>query len=745
MRRLFHCPTLAAAVVSSATAVFPADIPEVVKALVAPGAAIETAVAGSNGWVVIDYVKDIEKGSALDFSDWGLREAPAGKYGRVVARNGHFEFEAKKGVKQRFYGANLCSSSLFLTDAEIDQVLTRFERLGYNTFRIHHYDRVIAEPQSYARNAIYNPGTATNALERLDKLVAEAGRRGFYLTIDLFTVRDVKWTDCGIDRPGRIPWRLYKMLLGFHEGVYADWEKFVQLAMGHRNPYNGLTWAEDPAIAFVCLVNEGVTPLTARMPDGVAEEPILRKAWAEWLAEKRANDPSYCPEAETGTFPPGARNEATVRFVSEMEARLAPRQIALLRELGYAGLVTSNNNRGRDFKPMQQVSLDNYGYRDCHFYHDHCVPFGFNHPTSPPQRYPLTSPFVELNLTMTDVAFERLPQLPFTITEFGFPVPSPWRGAGTLMIGALAALQDWDGLWHFAYSHVRPTMQTGEGVPGHYDIAKDVLNQMAERLNIAVFLRGDVKPHADGLALDFTGADWTNHPNGQSWKAVPKPTMADWSWGDAAWKTRVASCFGPVEGWRTVPRVKAERPSGMTVLEELKDNPQVRIVRKPDDNKRWVLETARTCAGFSGRARDLIKAGPLSFRIGRHQAAVACTSLDGQPLVASRRILLTHLTDAIGEGSRRVRALPRVVDGRAVSTVLILDWGKGRTLVKDGYAHIDLSLTEPEAYAVWALATSGRRLDRVPATVVDGKLHFQATVKGPDGKGRLAYEIVREQ
>ena len=713
------------------------------KALIAPGAVVETAVAGSNGWVVIDYEKDIEKGSALDFSDWGLRDAPVGRHGRVVARNGHFEFEAKPGVKRRFYGSNLCSSALFLTDAEIDQVLTRFERLGYNTFRIHHYDRVIAEPQSYARNAIYNPGTATNALERLDKLVAEAGRRGFYLTIDLFTVRDAKWTDCGIDRPGRIPWDAYKLLIGFHEGVYRDWERFARLAMTHRNPHNGLTWAEDPAIAFVDLVNEGVTPVHVRAPKAISEEPILREAWARWLAAKRTQDPAYAPTAVTNAFPATSRDAAAVAFVSEMEAKLAPRQIALLRSVGYRGLITSNNNRGRDFRPMQQVALDNYDYRDCHFYHDHCTPIGNLHPTTPPQRYPVTSPFADLNLTLTEVAFERLPQLPFTITEFSFPVPSPWRGAGTLMTGALAALQDWDGLWHFAYSHVRPTLQTGEGVPGHYDLAKDVLNQMAERMNVAVFLRGDVKPHADGLVLDFTGADWTNHPNGQSWKAVPRPTMADWSWGDAAWKTRVASGFGPVGGWRTVPREKAERPSGMAILEELKENPQVRLVRQPDDNKHWVLETACTCGGFSSRVRDLISAGPLSFRIGRHMAAVACTALDGAPLVESKRILLTHLTDAIGEGAHRVKALPKTINGKTVPTTLLLDWGKDRTLVKDGYADIDLSLTEPDAYAVWALATSGRRLDRVPATVVDGKLRFQANVKGPDGKGRLAYEIVK--
>ena len=728
---------------AAAAAVPPEEIPEV-KELIQPGARIETIVAGSNGWVAIDYVKDIEKGSALDFSNWGILDAPAGKYGRVVARNGHFEFEKKPGVRQRFYGANLCSSSLFLSDAEIDQVLTRFERLGYNTFRIHHYDRVIVGSQEYARNAIYVKGIGTNALERLDKLVAEAGKRGFYLTIDLFTVREPKWTDCGIDRPGRIPRGVYKLLVGVHEGAYRDWAKFAKLAMTHRNPHNGLTWAEDPAIAFVDLINEGVKPVEARSSKEVRDEPLLREAWRRWLQEKRKQDPGYSPDAQPESYPASPRSEASVAFVSEIEARLAPRQVALLRSFGYTGPITSNNNSGRDFRQMQEVAAACYDYRDCHFYHDHCTAIGDLQPTSPPQRYPVTSPFGGRNLWMTQVAFERMPGMPFTVSEFCFPVPSPWRGAGTLMTGALAALQDWDALWHFAYSHVRPTLQTGQGVPGHYDLAKDVLNQMAERLNIAVFLRGDVKPHADGIALDFADADWRNHPAGQSWKAAPQASMEDWSWGDAAWKTRVATSFGPVPGWRSVPRAKSERPSGMVILEELRESPQVRLVRVPTDNMRWELTTERTCAGFSCRARDLVEVGPLSFRIGRHQAAVACTSLDGRPLSRSKRILLTHLTDAIGEGSRQVKSLPKSIGGKPVPTVLLLDWGKGRTLVQDGYADVDLALESPSACSVWALSTSGKRLDRVPTKVVGGKLRFRANVKGPDGKARLAYEIVKE-
>ena len=711
----------------------PEEISEV-KAVVKPGAPIETAVAGSNGWVVIDNERDIVKGSALDFSGWGLLDGPAGKYGRLVARNGHFEFERKPGVRQRFYGENVCMGALFPSDEkQVDCLLTRFERLGYNTFRIHHYDYLVDDGRQ---------GLKADAIDRLDRLVAEAGKRGFYLSTDLFTIRTPKWRDCGIDREGTVPWTAYKLLIGFHEGAYGDWERFARQMMTHRNPYNGLTWAEDPAIAFVCLVNEGVSPVLNGMVKEIADEPILLEAWGKWLTAKRAVEPDYGAGLSCDRFPRRGHDEAGVAFVSEMENRLAARQVKFLRELGYKGLVTSNNNGGRDFTAMQRAAVANYDYRDTHAYHDHCGKIPNMPPYTPPQVYPITNPFAELDLSMTRGAFERIPGLPFTMTEFTFPIPSPFRNAGLLMFGALASLQDWDGLWHFAYSHRSEPKSVG--VPGGYDTARDVLGLMAERMNIAVFLRGDLKPLTDGIAFDLSGADWRKHPQKLAWRAAPSAVLGEWGWGDAAWKTKVGSALGPVEGWRTMAREKAELPSGMAVLETLAASPSFQVVREIPDNPHLRLVTARTCAGYSAKVCDLMTAGPLSFRISQARAAVACTSLDGERLERSGRILLTHLTDSIGEGARWVEAVPQPVgSGRYMPAVVLLDWGWGRTLVRDGGADIGLALESPEKYGVWALSTSGRRLEELPTEVSGGKLRFRAQVKGPDGKGRLAYEIVR--
>ena len=741
----------------AALAAVPPETLPAVQAKMYPGAQIETARAGTNGWVAIDYVKDIEKGSALDFSGWGILDAPAGKYGRVVSRNGHFEFEKRPGVPQRFYGANLCFSACFPNAEETDQILTRFERLGYNTFRIHHYDCVVDRPSF---RPPYHSETKTNALDMLDRLSAEAGKRGFYLTIDLFTLRSVKWRDCGIDRDGEMGTQMYKLLLRCHDGAYRDWERFARRVMAHRNPYNGLTWAEDPAMAFICLVNEGCDFLGGdleklrqervggkpRREEEWLTSPFVLDAWAKWLAEKRVSAPGYAPDAEATRLPIFARHPAAIAFVCDMERRLVMRQKAFLDSIGCKALVTSNNTGGRDLAGMQRVAKDLYDYRDVHFYHDHSKVIVAQNGTRPPLLYTQTNPYTDTFLTMTCRAFERISGMPFAITEFDFPVPSSCRSAGTIMTAALASLQDWDGLWHFAYSHNLMFQHDGYGIPHHYNLATDPIGQMADRVFSSVFLRRDMKPLAPAWTMDLSGATAENHPRGQEWSAVPRNGLPGWNWMDTVWRVRVGSSFGVPDGWMGMPREKAESPSGLLPLETFAPDPQFALHRVPADNPHFTLATSGTCAGSSGRHRDVVAAGALSFRIGRAPATVACVSVDGKPIAQSTRLLVMHLTDATGEGARFVRGTDVFENGRMYRTNMVLDWGKdnARTLVKEGCAEIDLALDRPREYEVYSLATSGKRMEKVLSSVVGGKLHFAANVKGSDGKGRLAYEVVKK-
>ena len=64
------------------------------------GKEIPTYIVAGKDWKPFEYIRDIESGSAMDFSS--RLDAPAGKYGPVAIRNGHFEFRDRPGKPVAF-------------------------------------------------------------------------------------------------------------------------------------------------------------------------------------------------------------------------------------------------------------------------------------------------------------------------------------------------------------------------------------------------------------------------------------------------------------------------------------------------------------------------------------------------------------------------------------------------------------------------------------------------------------------
>ena len=75
----------------------------------------------------------------LDFSH--LLDAPAGKHGHVVVRDGHFYFE--DGMRARFIGFNLPTRSNTPDRETADKLAARFASLGVNVIRLHAADAPI--------------------------------------------------------------------------------------------------------------------------------------------------------------------------------------------------------------------------------------------------------------------------------------------------------------------------------------------------------------------------------------------------------------------------------------------------------------------------------------------------------------------------------------------------------------------------------------------------------------------------
>jgi len=666
-------------------------------------------ISRGKDWIPLDYRKNIEAGSALDFSGMGLQDAPAGKYGWLKNAGGHFEFEGRPGVRQRFYGVNLCFDANFPEKELADELVTRLVRLGYNTVRVHHYEGHEGVVKgSKDRLAINEERT-----KRLDYLLFRLMEKGVYITTDLYTARRVLWRDIGIDRDGAVEKQIYKNLVGVHGPAFENWKTFAKNFLTHVNPYTGRRYADEPGLPLISLINEGNLIWCWGK---IKTEAPMKAAWKKWLASKRAADPGFAkgvPDDAAKVL--DQQCPALVQFMADVEADLSRREREFLVSIGVKAMLTSQNC-GKHFTPLMAMRETCYDYVDDHFYVDH--PNFLGGSWRLPSRCVNSNPVKFTHAPFVACAFTRMPSKPFCITEWNFSGPGMFRGVGGIMTGAMGALQEWDGLWRFSYSHCTENLLDRSGFPGYFDVGSDPLSQASDRASVCLFLRRDMEPLRDMLVQTVT-PDTFMPADGKATPIVPE-------WRNHAWQVRTGTAVAPApEGARTVnlgaQRSKTELP--------FRPAPSKEMVLDREAGT-FKIDTPRTAGGFT--PNGALAAGPVSFDAGDVSATVWASSLDGKPLPQSSRILVTHLTDVQADGN--------VYADKAKTT--LIKWGAYPPLVRNGSAKVSLALSDPAAFTVWGLDTTGKRLDRIPSSVRDGKLVFTASVEGSHG-ARMLYEVAR--
>jgi hypothetical protein len=719
-------------------------------------------------WVPLRPELDIEPGSALDFTGVAGTGAPAGKHGWVIARpDGQFAFADSPKEPRRFYGINVCFSALYLEKEQADHVAARLSRLGYNALRIHHYENELCQGQ---------PDTTTFNLQKLDQFdyfMAALIRHGIYLTTDLYVSRSVPYREVGIDRDGRIPMDTYKVLVPVHQGAFENWKKFARAFLGHLNPYTRRRYADEPALAWLAMINEGNF---GNFYKDIRSIPEWKQAWNVWLAKRYAGRPALAgawsgeikpdedasvqtvalPEKLSGK---GLRTRDCIAFLADTDRDMVLRMKKFLREeLGCRALISNSSSWTRF--TTDQSARQVYDYVDDHFYVDH--PRFLEGPWRLPSRCPNTSPIADGAPGGRPLAFTRLFDKPFTVTEYNYSAPGRFRGVGGILTGALGALQGWGGIWRFAYSHSRGALAAPSPI-GYFDVASDPLSQAAERASLCLFARGDLQTAPHSVVLVMTEADLA--------KPAPRiPTLAP-SWHWLAWVTRIGTEVVPSPktavsfdailplAWQTP--ASAYNPRQVLNLEPYTvDNDtlvsalQQKHLFAPDailDPKlkrfrsetgkitvdgttgQLVLDTPRTAGGYSlaGQTIEAKRAG-VTISIQGSDATVWVSALDRRPIRRSSRLLVTHLTDLQNSEIRYAEPARQT----------LLDWGHLPYLVRAGTAELSLQLKSPGRFHVWGLGPRGNRLAELPARTERGTLRFIADVAGaPDAGARMLYEV----
>jgi hypothetical protein len=703
-----------------------------------PAAAEKYVHTPGPDWAPYAHSVEIAPGGVFDYS--ANLDAPAGKYGALRATQaGHFEFENRPGVRARFWGPNLTFTANYFSKAEAGRVASRFARSGYNTVRFHHFDRDLV------RKGGNSWELDPKKLDQLDYLFAAMKKRGVYINIDLFSSRTFSNAEIAAFgfSGGRLTADSYKGLVPISEAAYNSWARYAKNLLTHKNPYTGLTWAEDPALIGICPLNED------QLFNRISDPGVLA------LYKKAFTGSGAGTEKEAGMRSSPAWN----RFVIEKQIRSNARIFAFLRSLGVKALLTGANSERTQSESFLREHFD---YVDNHAYWDHPKfpgrpwqpPFAFN------QKKASSGGAGAEGGVPGKLFAARIYGRPFTVTEFNFCRPNQYRAEGAVLMPAYAGLQDWDALYNFQYAKDRESALDG-AMDNYFALANDPVGIIADRVGALLFLRADIAPARGALVWaarpeEAFSDQWLRYPGTftrlglvtrlGSLTGQPAAVLAraDKAHAIAAAVIGQGKRFSPPEPLPAKTYLAGDTlhtslqrdgvlPAGSinAAATHFKSDTGEIELRADDGSVKVVTPRSEL---FVAPARADLTGGIVSITDNTADAAINIVSLDGSPLAESRRILVTHLTDAIPQGATF----------GAPDRKLIHEWGTGPHLVRRGEASLTLRLPAAAAgeWKAWAVDATGARTKEIPLRKENDAFIMTVATITPEGT-QLAYELAR--
>ncbi len=430
---------------------------------------------------------------AVDFS---FLNRPLEASDRVFIRDGHFyrvgadlKPNTSDDERVRLFGANTVFGANFPEEADARRIARRLRRLGINLVRLHHMDTSPDREPKDARSILttdpypaLNPISVPRLRNFLDALKAE----GIYVNVNLHVGYVFRPSVDGVpELPGglRIP--------EHSKPLHIFYPRMVDLQVEFtRKVLQALSLKDDPVLAMVEINNE--SSLVDSWQRGNLDryalgeyQAELQRQWNQFL-RLRYQSSEALREAwgeipsghalETGDIPlvsnkeqrPQKRIDDYLLFLAERDREYLARMRDAVREVTDEWVPVTGTQMG--FGGL--LNLDSHAildYQDNHFYIDH-----YNFPN---QRWDgrdwriRDTSSAGAGLTMfLNIAAAREAGRPYTVSEFNQPWPNRQAAEIVPTLAAFAALQDWDSIMHFAYSHSRNWDNTA---PGGFDLNSD--------------------------------------------------------------------------------------------------------------------------------------------------------------------------------------------------------------------------------------------------------------------------------
>ncbi len=416
--------------------------------------------------------------SVIGLEDW--LDRPAGKHGRIQRRGDALVYNDRP---IKLWGINLCYQACAPEKELAERRAAFYRKYGINAVRLHKFADGPGWAGIQAKHSCveFDP----QALDRMDYQIAKFKEAGIFVKLSahfgtlklgpadkqyvpyLEEFGDPRGNNQRVETP--------------HSAIHYSPElqrlqamQMVNL-LRHKNPYTGLTYAEEPAIAFIEIINEqsilfftSMAPLKASptlrkqvgerfckwLRQRYGDQAGLEKAWGRQALDsfqgdgfdtggERLDKNNILPLGNPWFWDPHQLQSSqafrkrrlldTLAFLYELQVEFYQNYVQTLREAGYQGeFVSSNWQAGRAFSHFANLHADwLVGTIDRHNY------FGGKRANA--------SMLARAGSGMLSSGMQQVADRPFMLSEWIHVFPNEWGAEGPAIIAAYGlGLQGWD-------------------------------------------------------------------------------------------------------------------------------------------------------------------------------------------------------------------------------------------------------------------------------------------------------------
>lgn len=603
-------------------------------------------------------------------------------------------------TRVRLFGVNLSHEAAFPSADRAPEVAATLRSMGFNAVRLHHMDTMPTADPNVFRSTLTTgpyPTLHAGAINRLRHFITALRKEGLYVNLNLmvgYTFRPAVDGIPALDTTGRAP--------AYASPVHTFHPKLVDLQVAHaRRLIASLRLKTEPSLAQVEIMNESSLAAawlhwdrnlwTDQITGPYASE--LTTQWQAWVMERHGSWDKACQAWQTcGTedksMPTPEQAEAlqhglssgqliklkalantwwdrarialgaqpvrpvamaphpkvldALQFVADVDRRFMNRMKAVVREETHAQMPVTGTqiNFGAPLSFASHAQMD---YVDAHYYLDHPEFPGSNWSDTDWRIRNESMAHTGLD-SLLELAFLRDLGRPFVVSEFNQPHPNTHSYEVLPLMAAVAAQQDWDGLYFFDYTDGHTDRHT----PHNFNLQGDWTKSSVIGLSARLFRT----PSLPQLRAALT----------------PTPAPEIW-WSSAAtdrrpdnWQRQIRLRQGVAPSTALSQRVGYTRPA-QRVEATGKDGQA--LFRHSDEKTVYV--SGRLVSGVFGEIQpgQVLKTTPLTVEDPSQKPArslgVLAHSLDGLPLGDSRHMLMAVPAVVSGSLSGSMPPRPQVL------------------------------------------------------------------------------------